>query len=290
VSGSPSALHAGSAAPGSPPSILSHPAPPRPPPAPQALTFEPAQHRSPRSSGDHRRGGRAWLVVAGALAMALTAVGGVVLARGLGADDPSAVIVEPVRSAGEQPFLPGLGLDRDVVVPVGSAGVFAGDTPGLFGGSRGVSPCEPRQLVTLLQADPATAEAWSGVHGFAAADLPGYVARLTAVLLRSDTAVTAYGFRDGAAAPHQAVLQAGTAVLVDDHGLPRAKCYSGNPLAPPQPPAQPEYEGATWPGFSPSTLTTIESSPAAVVEFTIVDPPTGEVFQRAAGSSGERDH
>ena len=235
-------------------------------------------------------GGRGWLIVAGALAQAQTAAGAELLAGSRGVDDPSVVTVEPVRSAGERPFLPGLGVDQDVVVPVGSAGVLAGATPGLFGGTRGVSACEPRQLVTLLQADPAKAQAWSDVHGFVAADLPDHVARLTAVLLRSDTAFTTYSFRAGAAVPHQAVLQAGTAVLVDERGLPRAKCYSGNPLAPPQPPAQPEYRGATWPGFSDSALTTIEASAAGVVEFTIVDPPTGQVFQRAAGSSGERDH
>jgi hypothetical protein len=81
-----------------------------------------------------------------------------------------------------------------------------------------------------------------------------YIDSLTPVLLRSDTRVTNHGFRDGWATPYQAVLQAGTAVLVDNTGVPRARCACGNPLTPPQAvPTTPTYQGTPWPGFTPGT-------------------------------------
>ena len=48
--------------------------------------------------------------------------------------------------------------------------------------------------------------------------VPGYLRSLTPVQLRMDTRVTNHGYRDGAATSYQAVLQTGTAVLVDDRG------------------------------------------------------------------------
>ena len=53
------------------------------------------------------------------------------------------------------------------------------------------------------------------------ADIESYVAGLTAVRLRWDTRVTNHGFSDGEATAFQSLLQAGTAVLVDDTGVPR---------------------------------------------------------------------
>ncbi|GHF01088.1 hypothetical protein GCM10018785_74850 [Streptomyces longispororuber] len=63
--------------------------------------------------------------------------------------------------------------------------------------------------------------------------MPAYLRGLTPVVPRADTRVTGHGCRDGRATGHQAVLQARTAVLVDDRGLPRVRCACGNPLLPP---------------------------------------------------------
>lgn len=52
--------------------------------------------------------------------------------------------------------------------------------------------------------------------GIKSNDIPAYVARLTPVILRTDTFVTNHGFAQGRATVVPAVLQAGTAVLVDD--------------------------------------------------------------------------
>lgn len=83
-------------------------------------------------------------------------------------------------------------------------------------------------MVAFLQANPQKASAWSGVLGITPGDIPAYVAGLTPLILRSDTAVTNHGFRDGKATNVHSVLQAGTAVLVDKYGVPRVRCHCGN--------------------------------------------------------------
>ena len=137
--------------------------------------------------------------------------------------------------------------------------------------------------------DPEKAAAWAESQDLTAAGVPAYITRLTAVFLRSDTAVTSHRFGADGAESGPAVLQAGTAVLVDELGVPRAGCGSGNPLTPARAPLHPRYPEAAWPGFSPSTITTIQPAAAAITEFTVVDPGTGAVFRRAAGSNGNRD-
>lgn len=44
--------------------------------------------------------------------------------------------------------------------------------------------------------------------------------------------MTNHSLRNGVAAPFQAILQAGTAVLVDRYGTPVVRCFCGNPLKP----------------------------------------------------------
>ena len=58
---------------------------------------------------------------------------------------------------------------------------------------------------------------------------PGYLRGLTSVVLRADTQVTNHGFRDARVTGFQSVLQAGTAVLVDNRGVPRVRCACGSP-------------------------------------------------------------
>lgn len=116
-----------------------------------------------------------------------------------------------------------------------SGKVAVGDQPGLHAGSQTAAICDVAALAELLT-DPANADrarAWAGVHGIEAEDIPGFLDDLTPVRLRYDTRVTNHGFRDGRAIPYQSILQAGTAVLVDHRGVPRARCSCGNPLTPP---------------------------------------------------------
>lgn len=175
--------------------------------------------------------------------------------------------------------------------PEGQTAVLtsAGSTPGLYGGTRDESRCDVAQLTAFLEGDATKAAAWAAVPGIDPGEIPAYLAELTPLQLRVDTRVTNHGFRDGRATPRQAVLQAGTAVLIDETGVPRVKCGCGNPLAPPQPVATaPQYTGSSWDGFSPATIVVVQPGPVVEV-FVVVDPRTDEPFARPVGTDGEAD-
>jgi hypothetical protein len=97
------------------------------------------------------------------------------------------VVTEPIATAGANPFMPSVGTDKPGVTPPAAAvGHFPADTPGLYGGTRNNAACDPAAMVTFLQANPDKANAWAGVLGISVASIPGYVAELTPVILRSD--------------------------------------------------------------------------------------------------------
>lgn len=90
--------------------------------------------------------------------------------------------------------------------------------------------------MTTDRAVPAAPEknrAFASVQKIEPSAVPECLRSLTPVQLRMGTRVTNHGFRDGKVTAYQAVLQAGTAVLVDDRGVPRVRCACGNPLLPP---------------------------------------------------------
>jgi hypothetical protein len=121
--------------------------------------------------------------------------------------------------------------------------------------------------------------------------LPGqtesFLRSLTPLTLRTDTAVTNHGFEDGRATPFQAVLQAGTAVLVDAKGLPRVRCYCGNPLGEPDEQRWKRYAGSEWAGFSPGSVTVIIKARVEIQDFVVVKNDT--VVKRPRGTAGEKD-
>lgn len=164
-----------------------------------------------------------------------------------------------------------------------------GSTPGLYGGTRDNSSCDAAALVSFLQANPAKAQAWASVFGGKPADIPAFVRTLTPVLLDRDTRVTNHGFRNGKATPLQSILQAGTAVLVDQFGVPRVKCNCGNPLKEPVPlNTTPVYQGTPWPEFSPTTVIVVQPE-VKVNVFVLNDVATGDRFTRPVASDGSAD-
>ena len=76
------------------------------------------------------------------------------------------------------------------------------------------------------------------------------------------------------------VLQSGTAVLVNEYGMPTVKCYCGNPLTAPAPATQVTYRGTTWPGWNPQSITIIEQNVTVINDFTVVNVYTNEPFGR----------
>ncbi|WP_411082782.1 DUF6777 domain-containing protein [Streptomyces sp. cmx-18-6] len=214
------------------------------------------------------------------------------------------VFLQPAGESGPDPFTESTARESDAdpesaspsAVPSASAtgsqvtrGVD-GAAPGLYGGTRKVASCDVEKQIKVLRAAPDKNRAFASVQDIEPSAVPDYLRALTPVQLRMDTRVTNHGFRDGKATPYQAVLQAGTAVLVDDRGVPRVRCACGNPLLPPV--AQegtPKQTGKAWPGYRASDVVVVKPSSKPVDEFKMVDPDSGDWFTRPAGDTGGKD-
>ena len=210
------------------------------------------------------------------------------------------IFLAPATEIGDDPFTDSVANpDNRAVASQGTTGTSAGgpvevrsaagSEPGLYGGTQDQAQCDRRQMIDFLTANPDKGRAWAGVQGIAFDDLEDYILGLTSMQLRTDTRVTNHGFRDGRATTIQTVLQAGTAVLVDRQGIPRARCACGNPLTPPTAmSSRPTFRGPQWTGFSPSSLTVIQVD-VTVEIFVITDLDTGDPFTRPPGTDGDDD-
>lgn len=227
---------------------------------------------------------------------------------------PGEIFLEPAAATGPDPFTPSV---AQASAPPASSGAVSpspgaasaeppatavptaaasaviavrtipGGTIGLYGGTKNNAECDKAQLITFLEQNPDKAAAWAAVHGIEPPAIRTYVDGLTPVALNRDTRVTNHGFRDGVADARQSVLQAGTAVLVDDRGVPRARCRCGNPLLEPMPaPVAPTYTGNAWPEFAPEKVEVIAPATAPLAVIPVVDRGTGEVFGLPPGSDG----
>ncbi len=167
---------------------------------------------------------------------------------------------------------------------------IAGNTPGLYGGTRDQSSCDKKAMIDFLAGNADKAAAWAKTQGIPVGNVGQYIDKLTPALLRGDTRVTNHGFANGQANPLQAVLQAGTAVLVDEFGTPRARCACGNPLVPPVAVSvAPKYNGPPWQGFSPANVTVINTSTTVINIFILIDINNGTPFARQPGNPGGPD-
>jgi hypothetical protein len=119
--------------------------------------------------------------------------------------------------------------DKEVELPASGSG---SQQP--FGGSGSNRVCDRDKLIRFLKRNPAVMREWARVLGvrptFKA--VKKYIAKLHPVTLTRDTQVTNHAYKNGIAVPFQAILQAGTAVLVDQYGTPVVRCFCGNPLRP----------------------------------------------------------
>jgi hypothetical protein len=245
--------------------------------------------------------------VPGAIAAAaVLLIAGFVITRS-GSDGGKAgeIFLEPAAQQGPAPFTPTVAAPPPVPTPTpdpqapettrkadstAAIQAIAGSQPGLYGGTRNNSSCDKGQLTTFLQQHPDKAAAFASVEGINVADIPAFIAKLTPVVLRGDTRVTNHGFANGKATPRQTVLQAGSAVLADDRGVPRVRCACGNPLAPPVAvQRKPTYTGKAWPGFSPTAVAVVQASPQPMPALVLADPVNGSSFARPVGTDGAAD-
>ena len=207
------------------------------------------------------------------------------------------VFLEPAAALGTDPFF-GTGApvaapaDRKVALPQvarpaggGTAGV-AGTTPGLYGGVENQPLCNTEQIIGYLERTPERAGPWADVLDVGALGIRGFLTGLTPAVLRIDTRVTSFGFRGGAAVPTQAVLQAGTVVLVDAAGQPRVRCGSGNPLDRARATRisgdGPRFAGTPWAGFSPTTIIVVAPT-TPIGAIILVDLDRGVTIVRVPG-------
>ncbi|TPQ23146.1 DUF6777 domain-containing protein [Streptomyces sporangiiformans] len=263
-------------------------------------------HSSGDGHGPGGGGGRPWwksgprVAVIAVLAIAAVTLG-LLFTRPDGASNSgSEVFLQAAGKAGPDPYTQSTARDNSTVPqtpsPTGtsqSANVthgVDGSAPGLYGGTREVASCDVERQISALQAAPAKNRAFASVPGIEPSTVPRYLRSLTPVQLRMDTRVTNHGYRDGAATSYQAVLQAGTAVLVDDRGVPRVRCACGNPLRPPV--AQkgtPKRTGDSWPSYRPSDVVVVSPAAQVINIFVIYDPDSGAWIARRRGDTGGKD-
>ncbi|KOU42720.1 hypothetical protein ADK55_24215 [Streptomyces sp. WM4235] len=167
----------------------------------------------------------------------------------------------------------------------------SGAAPGLYGGTRNTASCDVGKQIAALTGQPAKNTAFASALGIRPEAVPAYLRSLTPLRLRADTRVTNHGYRDGKATPYQAVLEAGTAVLVDDRGVPRVRCACGNPLGEPVAlGADAKRTGQSWPSYQPQRVVVIAPSVKVVNTFVIYDHHDGTwVGRDRADHDGQRD-
>ena len=172
-----------------------------------------------------------WVVIASLAVFFCFAVAGVRACGGGGGSDAKKVSAQTVRfqaptAPGPKPFTKPADVKGKKKVEVGS---------GPFGGTGSDLVCDRELLIRSLKARPDRLAAWARVRGVEPTykAVARYIRKLKPTTLIVDTRVTNYSFVNGRAVGFQAILQAGTAVLVDADGKVVARCRCGNPLSEP---------------------------------------------------------
>ena len=146
--------------------------------------------------------------------------------------------------------------------------LLSGDQIGLYGGSMNLAVCDRDKMVNFLEQNPGQAQAWRTVTG--ASDIRSYASTLSPVVLTHDTRVTNHGYENGLPVGFQSVLQTGTAVMVDDTGVPRVRCECGNPLSEPQSNVLQQFSGTAWQGLDTKSFVTIQKSAHPIHQLNLV--------------------
>ncbi|GGV33767.1 hypothetical protein GCM10010495_58310 [Kitasatospora herbaricolor] len=236
--------------------------------------------------------------IAGTAVLALVAGLLIVTHQSGGSSSPAVkeVALQTPADAGDAPFTESVATETGPaestaasaggqVSPSGATAIRSvqGSATGLYGGEMKKPACDVEKLITQT-ASGDKGKAWAAAEGIEQSAIPGYLRSLTSVVLRADTRVTNHNYRNGSANGYQAVLQAGTAVLVDSQGVPRVRCACGNPLTPPVlASGGVTYTGKAWSSFQPSSLIVVTPAPAPVTQIVLVNVSTGTWFARETG-------
>ncbi|WP_307709756.1 DUF6777 domain-containing protein [Streptomyces sp. V1I6] len=167
---------------------------------------------------------------------------------------------------------------------------LSGATPGLYAGIQGEAACDIGRQAGLLAADKRKAKAFAEAVGVERSGVAAFLRGLTPVVLRADVRVTGHGFHDGSAVARQSVLQAGTAVLVDEFGAPRVRCASGAPLKRPVAiRTELVNKGEPWSGYRADRVIVIKPATQAVNNLLLVSAVDNGWIERPSGTEGEDD-
>ncbi|SBS75485.1 conserved hypothetical protein [uncultured Mycobacterium sp.] len=204
------------------------------------------------------------------------------------------VAVSPAAMQAIQTATTGLAVSPDRAVRL-----VSGAHPGLYGAIDQPVPCDAPGLANFLDAHSGRAKAWAQVEGLRPEQIPFYLNTLTPAVLTVDTWVTSHGYgSDGIPSRTQAVLQAGTAVMIDPAGVPRLRCAGAHPLTPP---ANISFTtltptGTPWPGYNPENVVAIAytkgpssfSDPAPTTplgSLTLTDLVSGQPVSHSVGDT-----
>ncbi|MEV6649985.1 DUF6777 domain-containing protein, partial [Streptomyces sp. NPDC051219] len=234
------------------------------------------------------------VVVVTAVIVAFTVMGG-------GSKGGGEIFLQAAAAAGPDPFTPSTARQAEGTPTPGTAKTGGNGTrtlqvngahPGLYGGTRNVASCDVEKQIKFLTENKDKGKAFAGASGIQQADIPSHLRSLTPVRLSWDTRVTNHGYKDKAATSNQAILQAGTAVLVDDRAVPRVRCACGNPLSPPVAvEGKQKYTGRQWSSFRPSSLVAVAPAEKPMKTVTMFDQDRKGWFERPSGDHlGRGDH
>ncbi|MGW7355542.1 DUF6777 domain-containing protein [Streptomyces sp. NPDC054802] len=229
------------------------------------------------------------------------------LAAGCGGEskaaEPEEILLQSSAAQGPDPFTastatpgPPPALPRVASAPKSPSGggvtlrTMSGATPGLYAGTQEVAACDMARQAGLLAAEKDKARAFAEGADVEPSGIGAFLRGLTPVVLRADLRVTGHGFRDGSAVARQAVLQAGTAILVDQYGAPRLRCASGTPLKPPVPAAAGMVtKGTAWPGYRADRTLVVKPAGQPVNNLLLVSIVDNGWIERPSGTEGEDD-
>ncbi|MET9877264.1 DUF6777 domain-containing protein [Actinacidiphila glaucinigra] len=212
------------------------------------------------------------------------------------------IFLQNASAAGPDPFTPSTaGEPGTAVTPTitpnessapGGTLKVSGAHPGLYSGKQNKAACDVEKQIAYLTGAPARSKAFAETLKVEQQDLPAHLRALTPVQLNWDTRVTSHGFKDGKVTDYQAILQAGTPVMVDNRGVPVVRCACGNPMsAPDAASGTPTYSGRQWETFRAAGLVAVVPSDKPMKTLTLYDQDSKRWFERPSGKvEGKRDH
>lgn len=150
-------------------------------------------------------------------------------------DGPARTLFQPAGVVGPDSFAPTFAVSQYEVEPSDvTSDEVSGTSPGLYAGrtygGTGTNICDVEAMISFLTFYEERGRAWAAIQGIDFSELESYLRSLTPVFALQNLRVQMFGFKNGQSYGYEAVMEAGTAILVDDEGMPRARCACGNPL------------------------------------------------------------